>query len=293
MDCSHTAAIERYEIKPPFSSAQPNFISQNPILTMTAKKRALLLIVFLLSTPLFLIVILALMKVTHVQRTASSSTAAMTVTILLSFFSYFWLRRKLGANPAQALLPRYGWAIAGWTVIAVLLSLFPYLLTIGWEKIHWENLRFGLLTAAIVYALTPAFVEEVLFRDMLLRWMLERYTVATSIVVQIIFFSALHFVSAPFSWNAILSYSIGAILCSLLWLLTEDFVAPMAGHFVWDFTVRLFDGIYTPQVVRAGLLHGETPPSLVYGHLALEVLAILVVWWAWRRKRAATLIQLP
>ncbi len=261
---------------------------------MNAKKRALLLFVFLPSIPLFLIITLALMKVTHVQRTSSSSTAAMAFAILLSFFSYLWLRRKLGANPAQPLLPRHGWAIAGWTVVALLLSLFPYLLANGWQQIHWENLRFGLLSAAIVFALAPAFIEEVLLRDMLLRWMLGRFSVGASIVVQVIVFSALHFFSQRFSGGAVLTYSIGAILCSLLWLLTEDFIAPMAAHFVWDFTVMIFDGLYRPYVVRAGLLHGETPLSLIYGHLALEVLAILVVWWAWHRQcQQKKRIQLP
>ena len=168
---------------------------------MIAKKRALLLLAFMLGTPLMLIITLAAMKVTNIQRNSSSSTAAMVLTILLSFFAYLWLRRKLGEKPAQPLLPRYGWAIAGWTVVAVLLSLIPYLLAIGWEKIHWENLRFGLLSAAAVYALIPAFAEEVLFRDMLFRWMLGRYSLAASIAVQVIAFSAFHFIGTPFSWQ--------------------------------------------------------------------------------------------
>lgn len=129
-----------------------------------------------------------------------------------------------------------------------------------------------------------AFYEEILFRDMLFRWMLGRYSVAAALAVQIITFSAIHFFGQPFSWQAVLTYVLGATLYSLLWLLTEDFIAPMAGHFVWNFSVGLFDGISKPHVVRAGLLYGEPPPSLIYGHLAFEALAILLVWWAWRRK---------
>ena len=260
---------------------------------MIAKKRALLLLAFILSSPLFLIAVLILMRNSHVPRNGTYDTMAVAIAIFLSFFAYLWLRRKLGENPAQPLLPRHGWAVAGWAVVGLLLSLLPYLLIVGWQQIHWENLRLELIFAATVVAITPAFIEEVLFRDMLFRWMLGRYSVVGSIIVQVITFSALHFFSQRFGWHAVLTHVVGAILFSLLWLLTEDFIAPMAAHFVWNFTLAIFDGIYRSYVVRAGLLYGETPVSLIYGHLALEALAILVVWWAWRRQRAATLTQLP
>lgn len=251
---------------------------------MIAKKRALLLLTFILSIALTLIAVVLVVKTAGVQRTASASTAVRAVTMVLCFFSYLWLRRKFGEGTLQPFWPRYGWAIAGWTVIALMLSMIPNLATVGWQQIHWENLRIELVFSAATLAISAAFVEEVLCRDMLFRWMLGRYSVTTSLLAQIIIFSAVHFISQRFSWNAVITYSIGAILYSLLWLLTEDFVAPMAAHFVWDFTILIFDGINMADIVRAGLLYGDTQPGQIYGHLALKVLAILAVWWAWRRK---------
>ena len=258
---------------------------------MIAKKRLILLFAWVFTTMLVFVGTTLALKESGIAQRAATRLAVGGITVFVCFFLYLWLRQKLGENPTQAFWPRYGGAIAVWTVIGLVLSLIPYFLTVGWQQFYWGNLRIELIAAATVMALTAAFFEEVFFRDMVFRWTLERYRVTLCIVIQVIAFSAMHFVNARFNWHAAIAYSIGAILMSMLWLLTEDFIAPMAAHFIYDFMVFMFDGINTPYVVRAGLLLGDTPVTLLYAHHALGIFAILVIWWVWRCKLVAKRIH--
>lgn len=254
---------------------------------MITRKRTLLLLAFPLMAVLVFVATTLTMKAFGARHNASTRIAVGGITVFVCFFLYLWLRQKLGENPTQTFWPRYGGAIAVWTVIGLVLSLIPYFLTVGWQQFYWGNLRIELIAAATVMALTAAFLEEVFFRDMVFRWTLERYSVTLCVVIQVIAFSAMHFVSSRFNWHAVLTYSVGAILASMLWLITEDFLAPMAAHFVYNFSLHIFHGVNTQEVVRAGLLLGDIPVSLIYVHQALEILAILVIWWVWRYKLVA------
>ena len=69
----------------------------------------------------------------------------------------------------------------------------------------------------------------------------------------------------------------------MLWLLTGDFIAPMAAHFILNFTIFLFNGVFRPFVNHPGLLPLNGVAGVAMWRLAFELVALGVVWWAWCR----------
>jgi membrane protease YdiL (CAAX protease family) len=213
--------------------------------------------------------------------------SVQAITCILSLIGYLFLRAKLGGSSSRAVLPRMGWGMLGWAIVGLLFSLVPYALVLDLDAIHLENLHLKLICAAAVMAISAAILEEIFFRDMLLRWMLDRYSVRVCLIVQVIFFGGMHFFSIPFEWSALFSFTISAILLSMLWLLTGDFVAPMAAHFILNFTTGIFNGIFRRFGSYPGLLIGETSNYQFYARVGFEVVAVLIVWAVWLRRTPA------
>jgi membrane protease YdiL (CAAX protease family) len=250
---------------------------------MTNKNRAIIFCVFILGTLLVFTITGAIFRLTGAERSDTNRLAIQFITCVLCLVGYLLLRARLGSDVSRTALPRLRLAMFGWILAGLIFSLIPYALVLDFNALHWQNLHSKLLFAASVMAINAAILEEIFFRDMLLRWMRDRYRVGVCLIAQIILFSGMHFLSSPFEWSVACAFAISAVLLSMLWLLTGDFIAPMAAHFILNFTTILFNGIFTRFVSSPGLLIGEPSPYQFYARTSFEVLAVLILWAVWLR----------
>lgn len=254
---------------------------------MIAKKSAVLVGSFSLCVFLIFVASSICFRVAGAANNSTTRLSVQAITCVLSLIAYLLLRARYGEGSQGATRPRTGRTMFAWGIAGLLFALIPYALVLDSNEIHWENFRIELICAATIASLTAAIFEEIYFRDMLLRWMHSRYGVGFSILVQIILFGGIHFLSQSFTWPHAIFYISAAILFSTLWLLTEDFFAPLVAHFIYDFTAMIVNGVFSRQVTSAGLLLGETPAYMVSARTGFVVIAAVVAWSLWRKKARA------
>ncbi len=193
-------------------------------------------------------------------------------------YLHFRARFGVGSEKRGAII---SWQLLGWALLGLLFSVIPYFALQNVARLRLANFQPALIIRAAVFSASAAILEEILFRDILLRAMLARFRIGICLVTQIIFFSGVHFFSTGFDWFAVASFSTSALFLSMLWLLTGDFIAPMVAHFILNFTIFIFYGVFRPLVNHPGLLPLDGVAGLAQCRLAFDVAALGVVWWAW------------
>ena len=158
-----------------------------------------------------------------------------------------------------------------------------------------------LLFALIATAIMPGFVEEVLFRGILFRWIEEFGGSWLALVVTSALFGLAHILNPNATWFSSLAIAVEAgILLGGAYMLTRSLWMPIGLHAAWNFTQgEVFDvpvsGIDARGLVEAKL---SGPELLSGGSFGLEasVIALVIatsagVWLVVRAVRTGELVQ--
>lgn len=253
---------------------------------MHIRKLALLTLAFSLISFVIFVLSVLIFKVAGAHYGSTTRVSVQAVTCAASFIAYLFLRRKFIKTKKIVCSFSLVRNICFWGTLGLVFSVIPYFFFLDSNPIKWENFRAELIFTAFIFSLNAAIFEEIYFRDILLRSMLPYFGKDIAIIAQIVFFSGVHFFWNRFTWLNVLSLSVAATLFSLLWLLTEDFFVPLIAHFVDDFSIMIFNGVFTTFVARAGLLIGETSVLQIVTKIIFELIIALAVWYLLRQKAA-------
>jgi membrane protease YdiL (CAAX protease family) len=154
-----------------------------------------------------------------------------------------------------------------------------------------------LVTAAIM----PAFMEEILFRGILFRWIEEFAGSWAALVITSALFGVIHIFNPGATWFSSFALALEAgLMLGGAYMLTRSLWLPMGIHAAWNFTQGEVFGVPVSGVSVHGLLKSRLsgPPLLSGAGFGLEatLFALLIatgagVWLVWLAVRRGQLVQ--
>jgi membrane protease YdiL (CAAX protease family) len=148
------------------------------------------------------------------------------------------------------------------------------------------------LVSAISIATSAAFIEEVIYRGFLLRWLLSVSSVWLAVFTQAAFFAISHgIIVEPGDYLRILQLVSFGLVLGIAYLHFRSIWAPVTVHFFWDF-FRLTTDLLEPPAFLSGALVAESyADALIRYWLITEIILWMVVgficWLYFRRIKAA------
>lgn len=137
-----------------------------------------------------------------------------------------------------------------------------------------------LLRALIAIAILPAFMEEMLFRGILFRWIEEFGGSWAALVVTSALFGAAHIMNANASWFSSFAIAVEAgLLLGGAYMLTRSLWMPIGLHAAWNFTQGFLFDVPVSGMDQNGLVEAQLsgPELLSGGRFGLEASVIALV----------------
>jgi membrane protease YdiL (CAAX protease family) len=228
----------------------------------------------------------------------------MVINIALVLATYKWLIARLGRRPRDDLrtagalrdlgLGLVAGALLFSTVVGVAAALGIYRIT---GPGGTSTLLLQLISAGIV----PGFMEELLFRGILFRW-LEEFTGSwLALFVTSALFGLIHIFNPSATWFSSFAIAVEAgILLGGAYMLTRSLWLPMGLHAAWNFTQGAIFGVPVSGNAAEGLVQARlTGPTLLSGGgfgLEASAIALIIataagVWFVWSAVRRGRLIE--
>lgn len=209
--------------------------------------------------------------------------ARNAVILAIVLLTYKLLIVRLGTSPrddlgAKGALSRLG--------IGMLVGFLLMAASVGVAAVaHVYNLvgegdSSQLLHELITAAIMPAFMEEILFRGILFRWIEEFAGSWAALVVTSALFGLAHILNPSATWFSSFAIALEAgLMLGGAYMLTRSLWLPIGIHAAWNFAQGEVFGVPVSGEVVRGLLRSRLsgPPVLSGGGFGLEASVIAVV----------------
>jgi hypothetical protein len=224
------------------------------------------------------------------------ATAAvhMAINIALVLAVYKLLIVRLGERPRDDLplhgaLPDLGKGIlVGAGLFSAVVAVAAIL---GVYRITGRGDPSGFVLALISTAILPGFMEELLFRGILFRWIEEFAGSWAALVITAALFGLAHILNANATWFSSFAIAVEAgLLLGGAYMLTRTLWLPIGLHAAWNFTQGEIFGVPVSGGAVQGLIRSRLggPDLLSGGGFGLEasVIAMVIataagVWFVW------------
>lgn len=209
--------------------------------------------------------------------------ARNSVILTIVLLTYKLAIARLGACPrddlpAKGALPNLGMGLViGFLLMAASVGVAA---VADIYNLLGEGDSSQLVHALITAAIMPAFMEEILFRGILFRWVEEFAGSWAALVVTSALFGLAHIFNANATWFSTLAIAVEAgLLLGGAYMLTRSLWLPIGLHAAWNFTQGEVFGV----PVSGGAVHGlvrsrlSGPPILSGAGFGLEASVIALV----------------
>jgi membrane protease YdiL (CAAX protease family) len=210
------------------------------------------------------------------------------VTVTFGFTAYKVAIRHLGRDPHDD-LPKRG-AISNIGLgVAVGAGLFSLIVGVaallGAYRISGCCDTTDFVSDLALSAIMPAFMEELLFRGILFRWIEEFAGSWAALIVSSVLFGLAHSMNPGSSWLATGFIALEAgMLLGGAYMLTRSLWMPMGLHAAWNFTQGFLFDVNVSGVEEHGLITAKLsgPPLITGGDFGLEasILSLLLATMA-------------
>jgi membrane protease YdiL (CAAX protease family) len=234
------------------------------------------------------------------------ATAAvhMIINIALVLAVYKLLIVRLGERPRDDLPPHGALAKLG-TGIAVGAALFSAVVgtaaILGVYRITGPGSSSRFVLALIGTAIMPGFMEELLFRGILFRWLEEFAGSWAALVITAGLFGLAHILNANATWFSSFAIAIEAgLLLGGAYMLSRSLWMPIGLHAAWNFTQGEIFGVPVSGAAAQGLVKSTlTGPDLLSGggfglEASLIAIAIAIAagtWFVWAAIRHGEVVK--
>ena len=150
-------------------------------------------------------------------------------------------------------------------------------------------------------ALLPGFMEEILFRGILFRWIEEFAGSWIALALTSALFGLAHIFNPNATWFSSLAIAVEAgVLLGGAYMLTRSLWLPIGLHAAWNFTQGFLFDIPVSGTPENGLVEAKlSGPALLSGGgfgleasvIALVVATALGIWFVWRAVKNGQLVQ--
>lgn len=206
---------------------------------------------------------------------------AVLLGLVLATYKFAIVR--LGVQPRDDLpgkgsLPDLGKGIAAGALIFSL--VVGAAAAVGVYRVVGRGDASGLLPALVSICLVPAFMEELLFRGILFRWIEEFAGSWGALLVTSALFGLAHIFNPGATWFSTFAIAVEAgLLLGGAYMLTRSLWMPIGLHAAWNFTQGEIFGVPVSGGASQGLLQSELsgPALLSGGNFGLEASLFAVV----------------
>lgn len=228
--------------------------------------------------------------------------AVVEICLVLAVYKFVIVRlgeRRRDDLPAHHAMRNLGLGlVAGLIIFSAVVGLAAL---VGVYRITGTGDASRLLVELVGTAIIPGFMEEMLFRGILFRWLEEFGGSWAALFLTSALFGLAHIMNPNATWFASFAIAVEAgILLGGAYMLTRSLWFPMGLHAAWNFTQgEIFDvpvsGLGEHGLVQAKL---SGPPLLSGGEFGLEasLLALLVataagIWIVWTAVKKGELVK--
>lgn len=205
------------------------------------------------------------------------------ITVAITLLAYKLVIIHLGRGPRDDLPGGDAGTNLGKGVVAgaLLFSLVVAAASLlGVYRIIGENQRPELLLPLFATGIGPGFMEELLFRGILFRWIEEWGGSLVALVVTSALFGVAHILNPGATWFSSFAIAVEAgVLLGGTYMLTRTLWMPIGLHAAWNFTQGAIFGVPVSGTPATGLFHGQLsgPEILSGGSFGLEASVIALV----------------
>jgi uncharacterized protein len=206
----------------------------------------------------------------------------VTATVILAFAVYKLAIRHLGGRrhddlPAQAALKNLGLGLLLGAALFALVALFAGLL--GSYRITACCSTGALVSTLFGAGIMAGFMEELLFRGILFRWIEEFAGSWAALAVTSALFGLAHIVNPNATWFSSFAIAVEAgVLLGGAYMLTRTLWMPIGLHVAWNFTQGFIFDVPVSGLDQQGLVEAKLagPELLSGGQFGLEASVIAV-----------------
>jgi len=216
------------------------------------------------------------------QRDTTTVIYAL-VNVTLVFATYKWVIARLGERrhddlPARGAITNLGLGLlAGFALFAAVVGVAA--LVDAYNIVRCCSTG-ELLVILVSTAIIPGFVEEVLFRGILFRWIEEFAGSWAALVVTSVLFGLAHIMNPNASWFSSFTIAVEAgVLLGGAYMLTRSLWMPIGLHAAWNFAQGYIFDVPVSGVDQEGLVQAQLsgPELLSGGAFGLEASLIALV----------------
>ena len=233
-----------------------------------------------------------------------SIAAQAAISIALVLATYKFAIRHLGENPHDDLPGRGALRDLGLGVAAGFL-IFSAVVGVAAAadvyNVHGRGSTAELVRDLIAIAILPGFMEELLFRGILFRWIEEFAGSWAALVVTSVLFGLAHMYNPNATWFSSFAIAVEAgVLLGGAYMLTRSLWMPIGLHAAWNFTQGFIYDVPVSGMEQNGLVEAKLsgPELLSGGHFGLEASVIALalataagVWLVWLAVKRGELMQ--
>lgn len=201
--------------------------------------------------------------------------------------------------PVASALPQLGKGIAAGALLFCTVAAIATLL--GAYRITGRGDPADLLLPLITSAIMPAFMEELLFRGILFRWIEEFGGSWAALLITSALFGLAHSQNPGATWFSSFAIAVEAgLLLGGTYMLTRSLWMPIGLHAAWNYTQGAILGVPVSGNEVHGIFQAKlSGPSILSGGsfgLEASVIALLVctaagLWFIWLAVKRGALIQ--
>ena len=237
-----------------------------------------------------------------------SAVARMWVRNVLIFgivlLTYKLFIRRLGEHPRDDLalkdaFPNVGIGLLiGFVLMAVSVAVAALAHVYSFVG---EGDSSRLVHELITSAIMPAFMEELLFRGILFRWIEEFAGSWAALLITSVLFGVVHIMNPNATWFSSLAIAVEAgLLLGGAYMLTRSLWLPIGIHAAWNFTQGEVFDVPVSGLPEHGLLQAKLsgPALLSGGGFGLEASVICLalatatgIWFVWRAARQGEVMR--
>jgi membrane protease YdiL (CAAX protease family) len=222
--------------------------------------------------------------------------AAIAVVVTLAVYKLFIARLGEPAHddlPTDSLFVGLGQGIAAGSLLFA--SVVAIAAMLGIYRVTGLGDAPQLLVPLVTAAVAPAFMEELLFRGILLRWIEEFAGSWIALVVTSALFGLAHILNPGATWFSSFAVAVEAgLMLGGAYMLTRSLWMPIGLHAAWNFTQGPLFGVPVSGLPASGLVRATLsgPELLSGGSFGLEASVISIAvcsaagsWFLWRVAR--------
>ncbi|HEX8840474.1 MAG TPA: type II CAAX endopeptidase family protein [Sphingomicrobium sp.] len=211
---------------------------------------------------------------------------------------------RLGASPRDDLTARRSLIYLGAGLLVGFLLMAAAVAAAAVAQVYnlvGEGDSSDLMHALITAAIMPAFMEELLFRGILFRWIEEFAGSWAALAITSALFGLIHIFNPQATWFSSFAIALEAgVMLGGAYMLTRSLWLPMGIHAAWNFAQGEVFGVPVSGTSVHGLLRSRlTGPEILSGGgfgLEATLFALLIataagVWFVWLAVRRGEVVQ--